>query len=280
MKEFTAYGLIGDPVGHSLSPAVMNIFLQHYGMNAAFIVIRIRKGELSRLFDDYIGALSLGGFTITMPHKEDVIPYLDEMSDAAKRCRSVNVVSFSGGKRFGHTTDGLGCLKSFEETGRKAKDQKVVILGVGGASKSIAHAFGAAGADVTLLSRDIEKAKAAADEIGGIKGGDSGRLNSYMPGCTLFINASPLGMKGSPDFDDFSFLDLLPKTATVYDAVYNPRETSLLREARNRGIHTVEGLRMLLSQMGALFETLTGISPDGEVMQTAFCKVGDLLAEK
>ena len=209
MKDFVTYGLIGDPVRHSFSPTVFNTFFQHYGINSAFITIRIRKGEIPKLLNDYVDTLALGGFTCTMPQKEDIIPYLDELSDAARECQSVNVVSLKGGKRFGHTTDGLGNLRAFEATGRRAKDQKVVIYGVGGATKSIAQAYRAAGADVTILSRNPEKAEAVAKTLGGMKGGDSKNVKSYMPDCTLYINGSPLGMKGSPDYDDFSFLDLL-----------------------------------------------------------------------
>lgn len=280
MKDFVTYGLIGNPVRHSFSPTVFNTFFQYYGMNAAFITIGIRKGEIPKLIDDYVDTLALGGFTITMPHKEDIIPYLDELSDAARECGSVNVVSLRNGKRYGHTTDGLGNLRSFEATGRQAKDRKVVIYGAGGASKSIAQAYRAAGADVTILSRDPEKAEAVAYALGGIKGGGSKEVKSHMSGCTLYINASPLGMKGSPDYEDFSFLDLLPRDATVYDAVYNPRETTLIKEARARSLHTIDGLMMLLDQMGVLFETLTGICPDEKITEIALKKVGDILAAK
>ncbi|MCX7614438.1 MAG: shikimate dehydrogenase [Clostridiales bacterium] len=280
MKDFVTYGLIGDPVRHSFSPTVFNTFFEYYGENAAFITILIRKGEIPKLFDEYVDTLALGGFTCTMPQKEDIIPFLDELSDAARECQSVNVVSLRDGKRFGHTTDGLGNLRSFEATGRKAKDQKVVIYGVGGACKSIAQAYRAAGADVTILSRNPEKAEAVAKSLGGMKGGDSSKLKSYLPECTLYINGSPLGMKGSPDFEDFSFLDLLPKNASVYDCVYNPRETSLIKEARLRGLHTVDGLMMLLAQMGVLFETLTGITPDEKITEVALKKVSDILAGK
>ncbi|MDP4109938.1 MAG: shikimate dehydrogenase, partial [Bacillota bacterium] len=167
MEDFLTYGLIGYPVRHSFSPTVFNLYFEYYGMNAAFITIQLKKGELRKLFDEYSETLSLGGFTCTMPHKEDVIPYLDELSDAARECGSVNVVSLRDGKRRGHTTDGLGCLRAFEASGRKAKDQKAVIFGVGGASKSIAHALKTAGAEVTLLSRDSGKASSIARSLGG-----------------------------------------------------------------------------------------------------------------
>lgn len=277
MKDFVTYGLIGYPVRHSYSPTVFNTFFEYYEQNAAFITIQIKKGELPKLLHEYVDTLALGGFTCTMPHKEDIIPYLDQLSDAARECQSVNVVSLRDGRLYGHTTDGLGNLRGFEATGRRAKDQNVVIYGVGGATKAVAQAYRAAGADVTILSRDPAKAEAAAKALGGMKGGDSDRLKDYLPECTLFINGSPLGMKGSPDYQDFSFLDLLPKGAVVYDCVYKPRETTLLREARARGIHTVDGMVMLLTQMGVLFETLTGITPDEEVTKTAMDKVEAIL---
>lgn len=278
MKDFVTYGLIGYPVRHSYSPTVFNTFFDYYKQNAAFITIQIKKGELPKLINEYMDTLALGGFTCTMPHKEDIIPYLDELSDAARECQSVNVVAVRDGKLYGHTTDGLGNLRGFEEeTGRRAKDQKVVIYGVGGATKAVAQAYRAAGADVTILSRDPAKAEAAAQALGGIKGGDSNKLKDYLAECTLFINGSPLGMKGSPDYPDFSFLDCLPKDAVVYDCVYKPRETTLIREARARGLRTVDGMVMLLTQMGVLFETLTGIMPDAEVTRTAMDKVDAIL---
>ena len=281
MKEFVTYGLIGYPVRHSFSPVVFNTFFDYYGENAAFITLQIHKGEIPKLLDDYVPTLAMGGFTITMPHKEDIIPYLDELSDAARECGSVNVVSLRDGKRYGHTTDGLGNLRGFESvTGRKAAEQKVVIYGLGGAAKSVAQAYRAAGADVTILSRDPAKAEAVAQALGGMKGGDSNKLESYMADCTLFINGSPLGMKGSPEFESFAFLDKLPKDAAVYDCVYNPRETNLLQEAAKRGLVTVDGLKMLLMQMGVLFETLTGITPDDKAMDIAMKKVSDILAGK
>lgn len=281
MKDFVTYGLIGYPVRHSFSPTVFNTFFAYYGLNAAFITMQIKKGELPKLLNEYADTLALGGFTCTMPHKEDIIPYLDELSDAARACRSVNVVSLRDGKLYGHTTDGLGNLRGFEEeTGRLAKEQKVVIYGAGGASKAVAQAYRAAGADVTILSRDPARAEAAAAALGGIKGGDSNRLKEYLSDCTLFINGSPLGMKGSPNYPDFSFLDCLPADAVVYDCVYNPRETTLIKEARARGMHTVDGLVMLLTQMGVLFETLTGIMPDEKITKTALDKVMTILERK
>ena len=216
MKDFVTYGLIGDPVGHSMSPTVFNTFLQYYEQNAAFIAIKIKKGELKKLIYDYSDSLMLGGFTVTMPHKEDILPYLDELSEEARLCRAVNVVSVRDGKRYGHTTDGLGCLLSFEAGGKKAKDQKAVIYGAGGASKSIAQAFSAKGADVTVISRNPEKAKESLSALKGVKVGDSKNLLEQIRDCTLFVNASPLGMKGSPNFESFSFLDLLSSKATVF----------------------------------------------------------------
>lgn len=130
---------------------------------------------------------------------------------------------------------------------------------------------------MTILSRDPAKAETAAKALGGMKGGDSNRLKDYLPECTLFINGSPLGMKGSPDYQDFSFFGPAAEGRCRLRLRLQASGDTLLREARARGIYTVDGMVMLLTQMGVLFETLTGITPDEEVTKTAMDKVEAIL---
>ncbi|MCX7615318.1 MAG: shikimate dehydrogenase, partial [Clostridiales bacterium] len=253
---------------------------RHYGVNSAFFTINLRKGELPKFFEDYVKTFSLDGFTTTMPQKEDVIPYMDDMSEAARICKSVNVVSIKNGKCFGHTTDGLGFANSLEAAGLPVSQQKIVIYGCGGATKSITYALKSRGGDVRILSRDIKKAEDTAKALGGgIKVGSSDDVKEYLSDCTLFVNASPLGMKGNAMFQDFSFLDCLPKNATVYDIIYNPMETELRRQAKIRSLHTIGGIKMLLAQMSVIFELLTGIRPDDKAMDMVFEKVEAAIAK-
>ena len=278
MALFTTYGVIGSPVRHSLSPACFNTFIQHYGLNAAFITIDVKKGEIHKFFDETIPQLGIGGFTVTMPLKEDIIPFCTELSDAARECHSVNGVHISDdGSLHGHTTDGLGCLRSIQANGVDVSGKKTIIYGAGGAALSIAQAYRTAGANVVLLSRDPAKSKAIADRLS-IDSGDSNKVKEYLSDCRIYINASPVGMKGSPDYEDTSFIDCMPNDCVVYEAIYNPAVTTLVKIARERGLLACEGLDMFLMQMGELFEVLTGIFPDKEILAAARGKVEKMLA--
>lgn len=247
------YALIGDPVEHSLSPAIYGFLFEKYGVSADFSLLRVPAGQA-------VSAVSLGldGFACTMPHKRDIIPYLSSVSPEAAAMDSVNIVSLESGRYVGYSTDGAGLLSAIERKHRAAW-QRVFIIGSGGAARSAAYALSAEN-DVTIFARSPGSGAEAAKAAGSLYR-PLDELQQYIASCDILINATPLGMSGHEDFTDLAFLGGLPSSALVCDMVYFPRNTHLLTEAKGLGLCTVEGIEMLIGQGVKAFEIWTGIKP-------------------
>ncbi len=252
----TNLAVIGDPIAHSLSPVIHTTVLQELGIDCDYEKIRIVKGDLSSfLTSDRCAEIS--GFNLTMPHKQDVIPYLDYIDPDAQIFGSVNTVKVKDHQLWGYNTDGQGCLLAIESMGHSYKDKNIVILGAGGVSYTVALKMALVGAgSVTVLNRTPSGALALAKNVYD-KTGESitcGSLNNaeiakHCESCDILINCTPLGMEGIDcDFEDFSFLNALPKGALVYDLIYRPAMTNLLKMADRLGLDTLNGLDMLIYQ--------------------------------
>ena len=247
--------VIGDPVLHSKSPVIHGAMLARLGLDDIVYTARVvRRGELA----DYLGwARENGviGFNATMPHKEDLVPLMDELDDAARDIGSVNTVCLRDGKLSGHSTDGPGFLAALEhELCVSPAGRTVTLLGAGGAARAVACALAQAGAArVYVCNRTVERAAAlcALDPSGRLIPNrfDTETLSRAAACSDLLVNCTNLGMEGCPGrFEDLSFLDALPRGAAVYDLIYHPGSTELLRRARRRGLAASNGLSMLVWQ--------------------------------
>ena len=247
--------VIGDPVLHSKSPVIQGAMLAALGLeDITYTAQVVRRGELP----DYLGwARESGviGFNATMPHKEELVPLMDELDAAARAVGSVNTVCLRNGRWSGHSTDGPGFLAALEYELRVCPaGRTITLLGAGGAARALACALSQAGAArVYVCNRTIERAASlcALDPSGCLVpfGFDNETLSRLAANSDLLVNCTNLGMEGCPgQFADFSFLDALPRTAAVYDLIYHPDETELLRQADCRGLSTSNGLSMLVWQ--------------------------------
>ena len=247
--------VIGDPVAHSLSPRIHNAFLAESGLDYVYLAFQVKAGDLGR-FIHAVQVLGIKGFNVTMPHKEWIVPFLDDMTEQVRRCGAVNTVAVKDGRLVGHNTDGAGFLRALALGGIVPVGMKVLILGRGGAAKTVALALADNGANVLMAARNMTLPPLDAqiepvlwEEIGGIVGA-----------CDMVVNATPLGMPGQ-DFSDFSFVDGLPEHAYVVDLVYHPSQTTLLRRGHDRGLQAMNGLRHLVCQGALSFEFFTEITP-------------------
>lgn len=241
LNRFTAiYGLIGNPVSHSLSRTTHNALLQALGQNAVYVTTRVRPEELEAFLPL---AISLGwqGLSVTMPLKEAVMPFLDEVEPTAQQIEAVNTLVFRQGKRFGYNTDAPGALQAILDI-MPIRGKTVVLLGAGGAAKAIAFALQKEGVRLVILNRSRDKALALASRLH-CQGGGLDDLENVA--YDLLINATASRLPINPAF-------LRPKT-TVMDIASRPMETSLLKEARQRDCTTLPGYKMFVHQAVAQF---------------------------
>lgn len=248
--------VIGDPIDHSLSPAVHSSALDALGVTYTYEKVQVKKGELEQ-FLAYAKEEGITGFNLTMPHKVDILPYLSEIDEAAERFQSVNTVRVEDGKFYGYNTDADGYTEALKGAGYEFQDSRVVILGAGGVARTLALEAAFRGAkEICVLNRTVEKAEEICAMVknrqkveitAGIM--NTASVSAACETCDILINATPLGMQGiSEEFEDFSFLNRLPRTALVSDLIYNPDTTQLLFMAREQGLATLNGLGMLIYQ--------------------------------
>jgi shikimate dehydrogenase len=249
------FAVIGDPIEHSRSPEMHLPVLLPEDPEATYEKILVKRGGLAD-WVERVKKENIRGFNITMPHKADIIPFLDGIEREAALFHSVNTAVNRGGKLYGYNTDGGGFLLSLSENGFAIKGKRLLLLGAGAAARTIAFKSALEGAaSITILARAPEKARALCEEVKGLKTeadiacGNSRETADCAGGIDLMVNATPLGMEGTDsEYGDIAFLDRLPKDALVYDLIYEPAETKLLAEARQRGLKTQNGLKMLKCQ--------------------------------
>jgi shikimate dehydrogenase len=255
------FGIIGRPVAHSLSPVMHNAAFRHLGINAAYVAFPVT--DLSQAVAGLRG-LSIGGVSVTIPFKEEIIPFLDELDPQAAKIGAVNTVVNRDGRLTGYNTDWLGAGTALTAK-ISLKGRHVLILGAGGASRAIAYGIIQKGARVSLTDVDQPRAAALVKDLGC----EAIPLNSVgdCPAAIL-VNATPVGM--TPDIDGIPIdPDRLGRFEVVMDIVYQPLQTRLLREAAARGAATIDGLQMLIHQGAAQFELWTGREAPTEIMTRA-----------
>lgn len=271
--------VIGDPVLHSRSPLIQNAILAALGLDYIYLCQPVSRGETARWLEAATVA-GYAGFNATMPHKEALVPLMDELDPLAKTCGAVNTVCIKNEKYYGYNTDGDGFLRALADLHVTPAGQKVLLLGSGGAAKAVAAALVTAGATVTVANRTLSRAEEIcrmAPERMTPAGFDSETLCHLAEESTILINCTPLGMAGTDsDFTDLSFVDALPAGAAVCDAIYAPAETTLLKRANQTAHPTMNGMGMLLHQAILALEHFTGKTLNVEqAKQAALLALGE-----
>jgi shikimate dehydrogenase len=269
-------GLIGDPVEHSVSPAMHNAAFARMGLDSVYLPFRVSKERLGEAVGGVRG-FGFRGINVTIPHKVAVMPFLDEIEAMAEKIGAVNTIENNNGKLTGCNTDAGGFLLALKQAGFEPGGKKAVVLGAGGASRAISFALAGSGAGLTILNRREELdwaealagslTKAAGKQAAALELNDE-NLKKALEGADLLVNATSVGMH--PDSDKTP-LDkkLLRRGLIVFDAVYNPLQTRLMREAAEAGAKTISGLDMLIGQGALAFELWTGMKPPVAEMKKA-----------
>ncbi|WP_122089707.1 shikimate dehydrogenase [Halalkalicoccus subterraneus] len=249
------YGLLGNPVGHSLSPPMHEAAYRELGIDARYVTFEPEVESLEAAIRG-AGALGIKGLNVTIPFKQDVVTMI-ELDDLADRIGAVNTIGFEGENRtpVGYNTDAVGARRALEHHDVALDGARAVLIGAGGAGRAIAFALADAGATVTIANRTEEHATELAQAVPGATGHSLGELESLLANAEVLVNATSVGMEGdrSP-----VAADLLDRRLTVMDIVYQPLETRLLREANEAGAETIDGAWMLLYQGVEALEQWTG----------------------
>jgi shikimate dehydrogenase len=259
--------VIGDPVRHSLSPTIHNAAFAALGLDWAYVAFPVPAGSGVAAVEA-MRALGIDGLNVTMPHKVDVIPGLDELSPTAERLQAVNTIHRRGGALVGESTDGAGFLDALRfDEGFDPAGTSVVVLGAGGAARAVVLALASAGAaDVAVVNRTASRAAEAAALAPGVgRTGDEGDVT----GADLVVNATPVGMEGVHAEAMLVDPKLLRRGQLAVDLVYHPLRTPFLAAAKERGAVPVTGLGMLIHQAAHAFRLWTGEDPPLEVMSAA-----------
>ncbi len=266
-------GVIGFPVKHSLSPSMHEAALKAAGLEGSYRILEtppaFLRARLQEIRRDYAGT------NVTIPHKESVLAFLDELSPEARAIGAVNTIVCDQHRLIGYNTDAPGFISGLDEAGIPYRNKKALILGAGGAARAIAYALVEEGAHVAVYNRTLERARALCEALG-LHLVPEPLLDTAVRSCDLLINTTSVGLQDplrSPLPEG-----LLPHEGVVVDIVYNPAVTRLMLEAQKAGLKTLGGLPMLVWQGALAFELWTGVKPDVQVMyQAAWARLNESL---
>ncbi len=258
----TALGIIGNPIGHSISPVFQQAALDALDVDARYLAYQVMPDDVGRFVNGlrHPGVL---GINVTVPHKEAVIPFLDEIDEWATEAGAVNTIVNRQGRLTGHNTDGYGFLRALREGANfEPQGRRTLLLGAGGAARGVVLALARNGVgDLTIANRTPERAQNQAELARGrgitanavpLAGPELGRAAAE---AELIVNCTTIGMTHGPGEMDTPLPGRdIPPTALVNDLVYNPLQTRLLREAAQAGAMTLGGIQMLVYQGAASFE--------------------------
>ncbi len=258
------YGVIGDPIGHSMSPAIFNEAFKALGIDAVYLAFRVTDVAD---FIDLFKRLGMRGCSVTIPHKQTILPFMDEVDDLVRRIGAMNTVAVRDGRLFGTNTDLLAALSGIEEAlargGSEGLEGKsALLIGAGGAGRAIAFGLVDRGARLTIANRTRAKADALAEELG-CESIPLEDIRNWRG--DVLVNATSVGMHPREDASPAP-AEMIRPGMVVFDAVYNPMETKLLREAAARGAATVSGFDMFVKQAAAQFELWFDRPAPAEVM--------------
>ena len=267
------FAVIGDPIAHTLSPAMQNAGLQTLGIDADYFAVHVVNSELGAFAER--ARKELAGFNITVPHKNAIIPFLDSISKESRIAGSVNTVSVKDGRLIGDTTDGYGMEQALREAFHyEVPGGTIAFAGCGGAAHAVSVWFAARGAKkLFFMNRTVKTAESLAEQIEKEYGvsceacgmNDPDSIRRFLKESDILLQCTSLGLKPEdpPPFD----LSLLPGTIRVYDTIY--KQTPICRECARRGIPFANGLGMLLHQGARSLEIWTGRKAPVEVMRAA-----------
>ncbi|MCP4639136.1 MAG: shikimate dehydrogenase [bacterium] len=255
-------GVIGNPVEHSLSPAMHNAAFEAAGLNYAYMAFRVE--DVAACLTGMRALPSFKGLSVTIPHKMAVMPHLDEVDALADHVGCVNTITNDEGKLKGTITDGLGTLRAFEAAGVSLDDRNVLFVGSGGAVRAVAFAMAerTQANRITILGRTPARVAAIMDDLhdrspADVHSGPLDTLAEAMASHDVIVQGTPIGMYPNPG-DTPIPKDLLRPDQVVFDMVYRPFKTRLLEEAEDVGCKTIVGLEMLINQAVLQFECWTG----------------------
>ncbi|MEZ0344388.1 MAG: shikimate dehydrogenase [Caldimicrobium sp.] len=257
---YKVFGIIGDPVSHSLSPAMHNAALRELSLKAVYGAFQVKREFLKEAIEG-LRALNISGVSVTIPHKEAVISFLDFVDEVSQKIGAVNTILNKEGKLFGYNTDWIGVLKSFEERGINIYGKRVSVLGAGGASRAVIFALKKGGAkEICIYNRTFDRAKKLAEEFGcmALPWEEVSKAEG-----DIIIQTTSVGLKS---FESPVPQEVFKNFKVAMDIVYLPLKTKFLQDAE-RYCETIDGLRMLLHQGVEQFKLFTGLNPPVKVME-------------
>jgi shikimate dehydrogenase len=267
-------GIIGDPIAHTISPAMQNAAFQRLGLEYIYVPFRVKKADLCQAIQG-VRALNIRGLNVTIPHKIDVIPLLDEIDPLAENIGAVNTIVNDEGALRGFNTDAAGFLKAFLAAKVRPERKNIVILGAGGAARAIAFILADKGANLTILNRHPDSARRLSGRIlklfrRKVEALELNRenLKFALGEGEVLVNTTSLGMAPETDATPVP-ARLIRPGLVVFDIIYNPIKTRLLYEADKRGAKVIGGMEMLVWQGAASFELWTGQKAPVSVMREA-----------
>ena len=266
-------GLIGYPLGHSISPVFQQAAFDHLGLDIRYDLWETKPQDLRRVVKEILSPEKLGA-NVTVPYKEDVIPFLDDLDGLARDIGAVNTIVKRGDKLIGYNTDAEGFLRALKEKGGfDPQGKRVTMIGAGGVARAISFVMIKAGVtSLFLYDIEIERTQKLARDIKSelvevIETVQSPEYSEAISTADLLINCTPIGMKHSPSEDHSPIpKKFISSTSLVYDVVYNPLQTRLLKEASEAGAKTLGGLSMLVYQGVDAFELWTGQKAPVDIM--------------
>jgi shikimate dehydrogenase len=252
-----------------------NAAFEHAGLQKEFVFEKhkVSKDGLAQ-FMGLVRQKEFMGLGVTMPHKRSIIPLLDVLSNGAQLARSVNTVTWDGDSLVGHNTDGAGCVQALEAAKVSIKGQVIVVLGAGGAASAIAVSLCSKGAKrLYILNRTLKKAKAIAEitrkaSSSEVYAMDLDLIEEALTNAGILINATSVGMKGTQKKTIVPMCSI-KRNMTVFDIVYEPAQTTLLKDAKRAGATTIPGIEMLLQQGALQFKLFTGKDAPIDAMRAA-----------
>ncbi|MFQ5577619.1 MAG: shikimate dehydrogenase [Anaerolineae bacterium] len=269
-------GILGWPVGHTLSPIMHNAAFAALNLNWIYVPLPIPPEQIKHAVQG-LRAFNFAGANVTIPHKQAIMRYLDEIDPVAQSIGAVNTIAISNGKLRGYNTDGYGFLKSLTEVDFEPRGARCPVLGAGGAARAAVYSLADAGAAaIAVYNRTVERAAFLVDDLRSDFGDIRFSFEALSPGslravnhtCDLVVNTTSLGMFPRPGATPWPPEVSLPR-AVICDLVYNPLKTRFLQQAQAAGLKTVDGLGMLIHQGARAFQIWTGQAPPPDLMRQA-----------
>lgn len=263
------YCIIGDPIHHSLSPAMQNAAFAAKGLNSTYIAFRVPQNELKESIES-LRSINIAGFNVTTPHKTNVMKYLDELEPMAKKASAVNTVNNIEGLFRGYNTDVYGFIEPLHKRHVDFRGMHVLLIGSGGAARAVVVALAEENAIAKLIiaNRDVQRANELAtlvDRLGmKCEVVPFEKATDFSSACDLIVNATKLGMNNEPSVIDHLHIQ---KGSIVYDIVYSPMVTDLIENAKYAQASVVYGYEMLIEQGAKAFEIWTGLSAPRDAMK-------------